>query len=399
MTSPRRYLIRMAMFLVAAAAAVYALWVPALDAFLANPALNGIILGVLLVGIFVCARQAATLSAEIIWIEAYDRQAASAHPPRPPRLMAPIARALGQGERKATLTAISARSLLDGVGSRLDEGRELARYLVGLLIFLGLLGTFWGLLETVRAITDVVDGLTVDSSAKDAGNIMFDQLRTGLSAPLDGMGTAFSSSLFGLAGALALGFLDLQAGQAQNRFYNDVEDWLSGMARFRASPITGDGDSDGMRTSAFTEALLQQTAEALDDLRRLVSRSEDGRRETGQGLARMTDRLQELGDRLEALGGIVERQQRVIDNATDSQTNIGQALTALTTQMAAPSPGDPEARRQLAQIERLLARIGENADAGRTELTRELRGEIRLLTRALTGGAEGSRPDTDSWPG
>ena len=392
----------MALFVIAAAAAVYVLRVPAMAAFLANPALNGVILGVLLVGVFVCVRQATTLNAEIAWVEGYQRQAAGAPPPHPPRLMGPIARALGEDGRKATLTTFSTRALLDGVGTRLDEGRELARYLVGLLIFLGLLGTFWGLLETVRSISSVVDGLTVDSTAKDAGSQMFDQLRSGLRAPLDGMGTAFSSSLLGLSGALALGFLDLQAGQAQNRFYNDVEDWLSSMARFRASPMAGDGDGEGMRPSAFTEALLQQTAEALDDLRRLVSRSEEGRRETGQGLARMTDRLQDLGDKLESLGVIVERQQRVIDGATDRQADIGGALTALTAQMAAPSPGDPDARRQLAQIERLLTRIGDGAESGRAELAKELRSEIRLLGRTLLGGAaavESKRSDTDTRPG
>lgn len=377
----------MALFGVAVAIAGYVLWRPALAAFMANPALNGVIVGVLLVGIVVCVRQALTLFSEISWIEAYQRQSAGAAPAHAPRLMAPIARALGDDGQKATLTTMSTRALLDGVDSRLDEGRELARYLVGLLIFLGLLGTFWGLLETVRSIGDVVDGLAVDSTNASAGAVMFDQLRAGLRAPLDGMGTAFSSSLFGLSGALALGFLDLQAGQAQNRFYNDVEDWLSGMARFRASPLAGDGEGDGARPSAFTEALLQQTAEALDDLRRLVARSEDGRRDTSQGLARMTDRLQDLGERLESLGAIVERQQRVIDSATASQADIGQGLAALTAQLGAPSPGDPEARRQLAQIERLLARMGDGMEAGRTELAHELRSEFRLLARALAGGS------------
>ena len=222
----------MALFVIAAAAAVYVLRVPAMAAFLANPALNGVILGVLLVGVFVCVRQAATLNAEIAWVEGYLRQAAGAPPSHPPRLMGPIARALGEDGRKATLTTFSTRALLDGVGTRLDEGRELARYLVGLLIFLGLLGTFWGLLETVRSISSVVDDLTVDSTAKDAGSQMFDQLRSGLRAPLDGMGTAFSSSLFGLSGALALGFWTCRPGKRRT---GSTMMWKTGCPAWRAS--------------------------------------------------------------------------------------------------------------------------------------------------------------------
>ena len=375
----------MAVFLAAAAAAVAVVWRPALDGFLANPALNGVIVGVFLVGVFVCVRQASGLKPDIAWVEAYNRRGPEAAESRPPRLLAPVARALGE-DMRPSLAAASARALLDGLASRLDEARELARYLVGLLIFLGLLGTFWGLLETARSVGDVVDGLSAGSAAAET----FDSLKTGLQAPLDGMGTAFSSSLFGLAGALALGFLDLQAGQAQNRFYNDVEDWISGMARFQASPLALDGEHAGHAPSAYVEALLGQTAESLDDLRRLVARSEEGRRETQQALARTGDRLHELADRLEGLGAAVERQQHILSTMLDREDTMAPALQALTATLANP-PGDVEARRHLVQIERQLERLATATSGGQADLVKELRAELRLLGRTLTGRADGAR--------
>ncbi len=378
----------MALFLAAAAAAVAANWRPAIDAFLANPALNGVIIGVFLVGVFVCVRQAAGLGGEIAWIEAFRLRGAEATAGKSPRLLAPIARALGEQGPRPSLAATSARVLLDTLGSRLDEGRELARYLVGLLIFLGLLGTFWGLLETVQSVGHVVDGLAADAGAAET----FDRLQAGLRAPLNGMGTAFSSSLYGLAGALALGFLDLQAGQAQNRFFNDVEDWLSTMARFQSGGLTlGEGDGLAASPSAYVEALLGQTAESLDDLRRLVARSEEGRHETQQALARTGDRLHVLADRLQTLGAVVERQQTVLTLFAEREDALAPALAGLAERLKALQGGDPEARSQLAQIERLLQRLGDGVVAGQAELTRELRSELRLLARTLLGRADGPR--------
>ncbi|MEK9903748.1 MAG: flagellar motor protein MotA [Rhodospirillales bacterium] len=385
LTRPTRFLLRMGLFLAAAIAASSVIWEPALAAFMANPAINGVILGVFAVGVVVCVRQASSLAGEVAWIERFQRRG-SREPQGPaPRLLAPIASALAQTEDRITLQATSARVLMDGLGSRLDEARELARYLVGLLIFLGLLGTFWGLLETVRSVSQVVDGLDVGGDAATT----FERLRGGLRAPLDGMGTAFSSSLFGLAGALALGFLDLQAGQALNRFYNEVEDWLSSMATFQSSPtILGQAGLGAAQPSAYVEALLGQTAEMLDDLRRLVGRSEEGRRETEQVLAGMGDRLHNLADGLETLGRIAEQQQRAMGLMAEREDSAATALQTLTERLANPVP-DTETRRQLAQIERLLARLGGAVTAGQSELTQELRNELRLLGRTLISHADG----------
>jgi len=374
----------MALFLAAAFAAVLTIWRPALDAFMANPALNGVIVGVFCVGVFVCVRQAWRLTDEIRWVEAFRLRGADGAAARSPSLLAPIARALAETGPRKSLAGASARALLDGLGSRLDESRELARYLLGLLIFLGLLGTFWGLLETVRSVGDVIDGLAVDQGA--AGDT-FGRLQSGLRAPLDGMGTAFSSSLFGLAGALALGFLDLQAGQAQNRFFMDVEDWISGMTRFQSA--LGDGDGLAASPSAYVEALLGQTAETLDDLSRLVARGEEGRRETQQALARTGDRLHDLAGRLEALGVVVERQQQALALIAEREEATLPVLEKLAARIDAVATGDPDARRHLAQIERHLQRLGETTAAGQTEIARQLRSELRLLARTLLGRADG----------
>ena len=171
-------------------------------------------------------------------------------------------------QARFTLSTASMRSLLDGIASRLDESRELSRYMTGLLIFLGLLGTFWGLLKTVGAVSDVIGSMSVGSGDLNA---LFEQLKSGLAKPLAGMGTAFSASMFGLAGALVLGFLDLTAGQAQNRFFNELEEWLAGLTRL-SSGVLAEGEGS---VPVYVQALLEQTAENMEDLQRILSRGED----------------------------------------------------------------------------------------------------------------------------
>jgi hypothetical protein len=206
----------MFLFLVVVAVAIALLFPPLRSAFLANAVLNGVILGVLVFGIFYIFRTVTMLGSEVAWIEGFRRDQATVSVLATPKLLAPMATMLSEKERtgKLSLSTVAMRTLLDGVGARLDESRETSRYMIGLLVFLGLLGTFWGLLETVRSVSDVIGGLSV--SAGELATV-FQDLKQGLEAPLDGMGTAFSSSLFGLGGSLVLGFLELQAGQAQNR--------------------------------------------------------------------------------------------------------------------------------------------------------------------------------------
>ena len=201
-------------------------------AFLANPALNGLIFGVAVIGVILGLRQVVRLFREVRWVNALRLPSATAPTPI---LLAPLATVFKQGAHDATISTLTLRAILDAVGSRLDESRELARYLTGLLIFLGLLGTFWGLLQTVGSISTVIQSMQVTG---DAG-AMFDDLKNGLAAPISGMSVSFTSSLFGLSGSLVLGFLDLQAGQAQNRFFTELEDNLSTLTTEAAGGDSG----------------------------------------------------------------------------------------------------------------------------------------------------------------
>src|SRR5947208_728612 len=224
LSSPRIFLVRMTVFLILGALLVVILYKQIWAAFLANPGLNALIICVLIVGILLAYRQVIRLFPEVAWVNGFRLADPGLALARPPSLLAPMASILG--ERTSGRMAISPtimRSLLDSIATRLDEARDLSRYMTGLLIFLGLLGTFWGLIETVGSVGKVIEGLKIGGDAGQG----FDTLTEGLAAPLGGMGISFSSSLFGLAGSLVLGFLDLQTSQAQNRFYIDLEDWLS----------------------------------------------------------------------------------------------------------------------------------------------------------------------------
>jgi hypothetical protein len=233
---PRVYLIRMMVFILVVAILVAILFPTIRSSFMHNPGLNGFIALVLLFGIAHAFRQVVRLFPEVNWINGFRIADPGLEIPHQPRLLAPMAALLRDRQGMMVLSPLMLRSLLDSLASRLDEGRDLLRYLVGLLIFLGLLGTFWGLLDTVSSVGSAIQAL--DVSATEQGTI-FDELKSGLAAPLAGMGTSFSSSLFGLAASLVLGFLDLQTNQAQNRFYNDLENWLSSVTDIEA----GEGSS------------------------------------------------------------------------------------------------------------------------------------------------------------
>jgi hypothetical protein len=222
--TPRIYLARMIVFLILVGFIAAILYTQIIQAFVANPGLNGLILAVLLLGIAYAFRQIFRLFPEVNWVNSFRIADPGLEIDHTPVLLAPMAALLRDRQGRMSLSTVSMRSLLDSLASRLDEARDISRYMIGLLIFLGLLGTFWGLLNTVSAVGATIESL--DISQNESG-VVFEELKTGLEAPLAGMGTAFSSSLFGLAGSLVLGFLDLQASQAQNRFYNNLEDWLS----------------------------------------------------------------------------------------------------------------------------------------------------------------------------
>src|ERR1700745_785592 len=299
MSQSRRFLIRMVLFLVLLAGLGALLGRSLVNAFMGTPAVNGVILGILIAGIIYIFRQVLLLDPELGWIESLRNPQGGIDSPvlpaQTPRLLGPMVRMLeAQKGRRVSLSASSLQALLDGISSRLNETRETSRYLIGVLIFLGLLGTFYGLLETVRSVGDVIGALNI--GANDVARAFAD-LKSGLESPLHGMGTAFSASLFGLAGSLVLGFLDLQAGQAQNRFYNELEESLSAYTRLSAGPLSDAGDGS---VPAYIQALLEQTADSLENLPRIIARGEESRIGANATVARLTHRLGILGEKRKA---------------------------------------------------------------------------------------------------
>ncbi len=332
MHRPLPRLVRMVIALLATASLVFVLYGTLVHFFLANPVINGIIAAVFLLGAMYQFRCVLMLYAEIVWVEGWRMKNLALRVK--PKLLAPIAAVLGAPGKELNLSALSVRSLLDGIGSRLTESREISHYSIGLLIFLGLLGTFWGLLQTLSAISGVIDGLGqgvgqgVGQGGVDQGldgglsqgarsdldpSLALEQLLQGLSLPLSGMSTAFSSSLFGLSGSLILGFLHLQVSQAQNRFFNDLEEWFAGVTHLGR----GGNVEDDVTMPAYMEALLGQTNENLE---KLIGELRSGHRR-----------------------------------------------------------GDDSGRA----IEQLLQRLGTDMDRGRKEVGEQIRNEIRLLARTL----------------
>ncbi len=381
MTRPTVYLLRMLAFLLAVLV-VAGLLAPALiTAFSSNPLLNLLIAAVLLIGIGWNLAQVVRLTPEVHWLETFQKQRAQLAALPAPRLLAPMASMLAvrqakgrDGQDRFTISAPAMRSLLDGLSSRLDEGRELSRYMTGLLIFLGLLGTFWGLLLTVGAVSDVIAGMSVGSGDLNA---LFDQLKSGLGRPLKGMGTAFSSSMFGLAGALVLGFLDLTAGQAQNRFFNELEEWLAGLTRLSSGALGGDGESS---IPVYVQALLETTAENMENLQTILVRGEDGRVQANNAILALSDRIGTLSDTMRT-------NQQLMLRIAETQAQLAPALTRLGERR--PEAGDEVARVHLRNIDHYIQRLLHDGEQGRIQSTQELRNDIRVLTRTIAALADG----------
>ena len=306
LAAPRIFLVRMLVFLVLCALVMIVLYKQIITAFFANPGLNALIGLVLLIGIILSFRQVIRLYPEVAWVNNFRIADPGLAIDRHPTLLAPMAAILG-GERsgRIAISQQTMRHLLNSIATRLDEARDISRYMTGLLVFLGLLGTFWGLIETVGSVGKVIDGLKVGG---DAG-ALFDTLKEGLAAPLGGMGISFSSSLFGLAGSLILGFLDLQSSQAQNRFYTDLEDWLATTVRGYSGEAGHSGDLeavvDRLRTTLDeggagrgTTTAMANLAEAIQGLvthmrteQQMIREWADGQGEQNREIKRLLERL------------------------------------------------------------------------------------------------------------
>jgi hypothetical protein len=308
LSSPRIFLVRMLVFLVLCALVMVVLNKQIATAFFANPGLNALIGAVALIGTILSFRQVIRLYPEVAWVNNFRIADPGLAIERHPTLLAPMAAILG-GERsgRMRISQQTMRHLLDSIATRLDEARDISRYMTGLLVFLGLLGTFWGLIETVGSVGKVIDGLKVGG---DAG-ALFDRLKDGLAAPLGGMGISFSSSLFGLAGSLILGFLDLQSSQAQNRFYTDLEDWL-------ASTVREYGGADGSASGDLTAV--------VERLRTVVEEGGSGRGSTAA--------MANLAEAIQGLVAHMRTEQQMIREWADGQGEQNREIKRLLERIA-----------------------------------------------------------------
>ncbi|MEM8750888.1 MAG: flagellar motor protein MotA [Pseudomonadota bacterium] len=317
LSSPRVYLLAMIIFTALVGFLAYILNRQITSAFATNPGLNGLILGVLAVGVLLTFMQVIRLMPEVSWVNSF-RQGQDGERRRKPVLLAPMAALLGDKSVDMALSTGSAQSILDSIGNRLDERREISRYLISLLVFLGLLGTFWGLLATIGSIGDTIGSL--DPRSGDSSDVL-DALKSGLQAPLDGMGTAFSSSLFGLAGSLVLGFLDLQSGQAQNRFYLELENWLSTVTDVNSD--IGKAAAGGQDVTQAMERLVAQVRE-------------------GGGGSRTTAAMASLAEGIQGLVKHMRSEQQLlrdwVEGQAQNQEDIKQLLANMDRGTAGSKP-------------------------------------------------------------
>ena len=329
LSRPRVSLVWMFVMLILVAFLCAILYQQIWQAFLANPGINGLIVGVLAFGIFYAFNQVVRLYREIRWVNGLRKTGGGIELQRDPILLAPMAAMLGERRGLFSLAATSTRSILDSVATRLDEARDTLRYMVGLLIFLGLLGTFWGLLQTISSIGGTIGAL--DTNAGDS-LVIFEELKAGLEAPLAGMGTAFSSSLFGLSGSLVLGFLDLQAGKAQNRFYTELENWLAGATDLSVS--------NGQESDPDIKFALLDVQRSIVDLGEKI--------ETGSANDNTSSDITSLAKGIEQLVQQLREEQAVIRQWADEQSDQSEQLAAAVKELgdSAKKLGETQPKRK-----------------------------------------------------
>ena len=341
-----------------------------LPVFLSNLYLNGFILLVFVVGVFACFYQVYQLAASVRFIEGFAQNRPGANIAKPPLLMAPLAALLGSRKAETSISTTSARSILDSVESRIGEEREMTRYITNTLIFLGLLGTFYGLATTVPALVETIRGL--QPTAGEAGVDMFNRLMSGLDSQLSGMGVAFASSLLGLGGSLIVGLLELFASHGQNRFYRELEEWLSSITRLSFSAADGDSSAE----QNFMAGVLEHMSGQMDGLRELMAGSEASRK-TLEG---------QIGDLATTMTNLATRMETG-DDTRDALLRVADGQDRLLAQLAQGGGGgeglDAEARMRLRSIDVQLLRLVEEITAGRLETTAEIRGDLARLTNTI----------------
>ncbi len=368
-SQPFRQITLMLISLGLAAGGVFLALPRVLPVFEANPYLNGFILIVFFIGVLACFYQVTQLIGSVRWVEAFAAGVAR-EDAKIPRLLAPLATLLRTRGARMHLSSSSSKSILDTVANRIDEEREITRYIINLLIFLGLLGTFYGLATTVPAIVDTIRNLAPQEG--ESSLAVFQRLMGGLESQLGGMGVAFASSLLGLAGSLIVGLLELFAGHGQNRFYRELEEWMSGITRVGFA--SGDEGGGGQDAGAMTHVLDHMSAQ-MEALQQIFLHSDHSRAQVDQKLGALIDVIGEMNDRMDRT-----------DTTTAALERVAEGQEAIVEVMRAHGPGegmDAESRMRLRSIDVQMLRILEEISAGRQESLAELRKDIDLLVKAL----------------
>ena len=331
-----------------------------------NPVLNGVIAFVFIVGVLSCFWQVWILAQSVYWIENFVRGTAEAETGTPPRLLAPLAALLRSRSARMSISASSSRSIQDSVVQRIDEARDITRYLINLLVFLGLLGTFWGLATTVPAVVETIRSLAPQEG--ESGLDVFGKLMGGLESQLGGMGTAFSSSLLGLAGSLVLGLLELFAGHGQNRFIRELEEWLSSITRLGFA-----GDGEGADQNALG-LLVDHMAQQMEELQALQAQTEANRFQSEAKIGELVTVMTRLTEKIDAEKGQIAMLRRIAE---------GQEKLLAVLEATEGGTADPESRMRLRSIDVQLLRILEEMSAGRQETLTDLKTDIAQLTAAI----------------
>jgi hypothetical protein len=378
-TRPIRQVVLLVLVTLFVALGLYATFPMLRGVFLAKPLLNGFVGLVFLFGIVICFLQLLQLLQSVRWIDDFVRRRPGHELTTPPRLLAPLAALLRSRGAKMQISSSNARSILDSVGTRIDEQRDITRYIANLLIFLGLLGTFYGLATTVPAMVETIRSLAPEENETRVQ--VFDKLMSGLEGQLDGMGTAFSSSLLGLAGSLVVGLLELFVSHGTNRFYRELEEWLSTITRLG---FTAEGEVNASGDGAMIASALDGMVEQMEALQSLYTQSDIARALVDDRLVNLAASVDRLVDRL----GRDDGQKALLSRIADGQDRLAKALAVPETEAHV----DAESRMRLRSIDVQLLRILEEISAGRQESIADLRGDLAALTlavRQLSRGAAG----------
>jgi biopolymer transport protein ExbB/TolQ len=374
--SYQRYFIRMSLCIALIAGAGAILYPFLAKAFLANPALNGVILLTFLFGVVYTFHQVFNLKQEAKILDDYHTDRFPLTHNQKFKILSPLSSLLSSQQNQMSLNLMGRKILCDQIAGRLDEKREIARYTARLLIFLGLLGTFWGLLQTIQAVGGVISNLSVGEAS---GALAFTELKSHLAAPLAGMGIGFSSSLFGLAGSLVLSFLDLQMNQAQHGFYTHFEEWLNQKSTNDSKSTI---DQDTLTPSAYIHALWEKTLETLERLESTLHQGEESRYQVDQSLNALTDRLSLLADH-------IRDGQESITQITGLQRDIGKTLEQFNDHVQQKRLGiDDATRHHIRNMDLQLGRLNEEMDSSRSQVVQEMRNEIRLLAKTISVSQE-----------